>query len=67
MAETMRAAVFEGTNESVLEEKPFPHCGPTDAIVKVSLGHEPASARSAPIGGLAGKPRAPRPAGRTPC
>ena len=37
MAETMRAAVFEGHERIVLEEKPFPHCGPTDAIVKVSL------------------------------
>ena len=37
MAETMRAAVFEGRERIVLEEKPFPHCGPTDAIVKVSL------------------------------
>ena len=37
MTDTMRAAVFEGHERIVLEEKPFPHCGPTDAIVKVSL------------------------------
>ena len=37
MAETMKAAVFEGNERIVLEEKPFPHCGPTDSIVKVAL------------------------------
>jgi alcohol dehydrogenase len=37
MAETMRAAVFEGHEKIVIEEKPVPECGPTDAIVKVTL------------------------------
>jgi len=37
MAETMKAAVFEGNERIVLEEKPIPACGPTDAIVKISL------------------------------
>jgi len=37
MAETMKAAVFEGNERIVLEEKPVPPCGPTDAIVKISL------------------------------
>lgn len=37
MADTMRAAVFEGRGRIVLEERPLPECGPTDAIVKVTL------------------------------
>ena len=37
MSETMRAAVFEGHEQIVLEERPIPACGPTDAIVKVTL------------------------------
>ena len=37
MAETMKAAVFEGKNKIVLEEQPVPRCGPSDAIVKVTL------------------------------
>ena len=37
MTETMKAAVFEGHERIVLEEKPMPSCGPNDAIVKVSL------------------------------
>src|SRR5689334_24502000 len=37
MAETMKAAVFEGHERIVLEEKPIPSCGPNDAIVKISL------------------------------
>jgi threonine dehydrogenase-like Zn-dependent dehydrogenase len=37
MAETMKAAVFEGKDKIVLEEHPVPRCGPTDAIVKVTL------------------------------
>jgi threonine dehydrogenase-like Zn-dependent dehydrogenase len=37
MTEAMRAAVFEGRERIVLEERPVPACGPTDAIVKVTL------------------------------
>ncbi len=37
MAETMKAAVFEGHERIVLEERPVPHCGPNDAVVKVTL------------------------------
>ena len=37
MTAAMRAAVFEGKNRIVIEEKPVPPCGPTDAIVKVTL------------------------------
>lgn len=37
MAETMKAAVFEGRERIVLEERPIPACGPSDAIVRVSL------------------------------
>lgn len=37
MGEAMRAAVFEGRERIVLEERPLPSCGPTDAIVKVTL------------------------------
>jgi len=36
-SDTMKAAVFEGHERIVLEEKPMPACGPTDAIVKVTL------------------------------
>jgi alcohol dehydrogenase len=36
-AETMRAAVFEGRENIVLREHPVPACGPTDAIVEVTL------------------------------
>jgi threonine dehydrogenase-like Zn-dependent dehydrogenase len=37
MPGTMKAAVFEGHERIVLEEKPIPGCGPNDAIVKISL------------------------------
>ncbi len=37
MAESMKAAVFEGKDKIVLEERPIPQCGPSDAIVKVTL------------------------------
>jgi hypothetical protein len=37
MAETMKAAVFEGPERIVIDERRFPACGPTDAIVKVTL------------------------------
>jgi threonine dehydrogenase-like Zn-dependent dehydrogenase len=37
MADTMRAAVFEGHESIVVREHEVPACGPTDAIVKVSL------------------------------
>ena len=37
MSEAMRAAVFEGRERIVCEERPVPSCGPTDAIVKVTL------------------------------
>jgi alcohol dehydrogenase len=37
MTELMRAAVFEGHERIVLEERPIPACGPNDAIVKVTL------------------------------
>jgi threonine dehydrogenase-like Zn-dependent dehydrogenase len=37
MSETMKAAVFEGHERIVLEERPMPACGPNDAIVKVTL------------------------------
>jgi threonine dehydrogenase-like Zn-dependent dehydrogenase len=37
MSETMKAAVFEGRERIVLEARPFPACGPNDAIVKVTL------------------------------
>jgi alcohol dehydrogenase len=36
-ATTMKAAVFEGRERIVLEERPMPRCGPNDAIVKVTL------------------------------
>lgn len=37
MTDTMRAAVYEGHERIVLEERPIPRCGATDAIVKVTL------------------------------
>jgi threonine dehydrogenase-like Zn-dependent dehydrogenase len=37
MAESMQAAVFEGRERIVLRERPIPRCGPTDAVVKVTL------------------------------
>jgi threonine dehydrogenase-like Zn-dependent dehydrogenase len=37
MSELMKAAVFEGHERIVLEERPIPACGPNDAIVKVTL------------------------------
>jgi len=37
MPETMKAAIFEGRERIVLGERPVPRCGPTDAIVKVTL------------------------------
>jgi alcohol dehydrogenase len=37
MTETMKAAVFEGPERIVIEERPLPSCGPNDAIVKVTL------------------------------
>jgi threonine dehydrogenase-like Zn-dependent dehydrogenase len=33
----MRAAVFHGREKITLDERPFPECGPNDAIVKVTL------------------------------
>jgi alcohol dehydrogenase len=35
--DTMKATVFEGPGEIQLEERPVPPCGPSDAIVKVTL------------------------------
>jgi alcohol dehydrogenase len=37
MSDTMRAAVFEGPERIVIEERPIPKCGPNEAIVKVTL------------------------------
>ena len=37
MPETMNAAVFEGKERIQLEERPLPQCGPSDAIVKITL------------------------------
>lgn len=37
MPDTMRAAVFEGRERIVIRERPLPECGPTDAIVEVTL------------------------------
>jgi threonine dehydrogenase-like Zn-dependent dehydrogenase len=37
MSELMKAAVFEGHERIVLEERPIPACGPNDAIVKITL------------------------------
>ena len=34
---TMRAAVFEGPGRIVLEERPVPKVGPTDALIRVTL------------------------------
>ena len=34
---TMRAAVFQGREQIRLEERPFPRCGPSDAVVQVTL------------------------------
>jgi threonine dehydrogenase-like Zn-dependent dehydrogenase len=34
---TMRAAVFHGREEITLDEHPVPACGPTDAIVRITL------------------------------
>ncbi|MDO8213573.1 hypothetical protein [Conexibacter sp. CPCC 206217] len=36
MSDTMKAAVFEGHERIVLEERPLPHCGPNDAIVQMT-------------------------------
>jgi len=36
-SETMLAAVFRGPGKIQLEQRPLPGCGPTDAIVRVSL------------------------------
>ena len=37
MTDNMKAAVFEGKNRIAIEERPVPDCGPSDAIVKVTL------------------------------
>lgn len=37
MADMMKAAVFEGHERIHIRERPRPACGPTDAIVKVTL------------------------------
>jgi alcohol dehydrogenase len=37
MTDTMKAAVFEGKDRIMLEEHAMPRCGPSDAIVKVTL------------------------------
>ena len=37
MPETMKAAAFEGNEKIQLEERPLPRCGPSDAIVKITL------------------------------
>ena len=37
MSDSMKAAVFEGMERIVLEERPVPECGPSDAIVKITL------------------------------
>jgi alcohol dehydrogenase len=34
---TMRAAVFEGPDRIVLQERPIPECGLNDAIVRVTM------------------------------
>jgi alcohol dehydrogenase len=36
-AGVMRAAVFEGKDRIVLQERPVPECGPTDAIVRITM------------------------------
>src|SRR5690349_2524871 len=33
----MRAAVFEGPDRITLQERPMPACGPTDAIIRVTM------------------------------
>ena len=35
--DTMRAAVFERPGRIELQERPMPSCGPTDAIVRVTM------------------------------
>ena len=35
--DSMRAAVFEGPDRIVLQERTVPRCGPTDAIVRVTM------------------------------
>ena len=37
MPETMKAAAFEGNEKIQLEERPLPRCGPSDAIVRITL------------------------------
>ena len=37
MPETMKAAAFQGNEKIRLEERPLPRCGPSDAIVKITL------------------------------
>ena len=37
MTASMKAAVFQGKNSIVVDERPVPKCGLTDAIVKVTL------------------------------
>jgi alcohol dehydrogenase len=37
MTETMKAAVFQGHERIVLDERPVPQCGPNDAIVRITL------------------------------
>ena len=37
MSASMKAAVFEGKNRIVIDERPVPECGVNDAIVKVTL------------------------------
>ena len=37
MPETMKAAAFKGNEKIQLEERPLPRCGPSDAIVKITL------------------------------
>jgi threonine dehydrogenase-like Zn-dependent dehydrogenase len=37
MPETMKAAAFQGNEKIQLEERPLPRCGPSDAIVKITL------------------------------
>lgn len=37
MPDLMQAAVFEGRERIAVEQRPYPRCGPNDAIVKVTL------------------------------
>ena len=37
MPDMMQAAVFEGRERIQIEQRPYPRCGPNDAIVKVTL------------------------------